>query len=74
MLSHATRYGFVLSYPRDKTAITGYAYEPWHFRYVTPTVAEAIAVSGKTPSEYLLALGAPALPQTQESPATQACR
>lgn len=74
LLGHATRYGFVLSYPQDKTAVTGYAYEPWHFRYVTPAVAEAIAASGKTPSEYLLALGAPALSLTQESPATQACR
>lgn len=31
---HAWRYGYVLRYPEDKTAITGIAYEPWHFRYV----------------------------------------
>ncbi len=28
------RYGFVLRYPASKIAITGIAYEPWHFRYV----------------------------------------
>jgi D-alanyl-D-alanine carboxypeptidase len=31
---NAYRYGFVLRYPKDKTAITGIQYEPWHFRYV----------------------------------------
>ena len=28
------RYGFILRYPKEKEAITGIAYEPWHFRYV----------------------------------------
>jgi D-alanyl-D-alanine carboxypeptidase len=28
------RYGFILRYPEDKTAITGIHSEPWHFRYV----------------------------------------
>jgi len=32
--ANAYRYGFILRYPADKTAITGYEYEPWHFRYV----------------------------------------
>ncbi|NOU94697.1 VanY-A/VanY-F/VanY-M family D-Ala-D-Ala carboxypeptidase [Paenibacillus sp. LMG 31456] len=31
---HAWKYGFILRYPKDKTAITGIQYEPWHFRYV----------------------------------------
>ncbi|NHN29600.1 M15 family metallopeptidase [Paenibacillus agricola] len=31
---NAGRYGFILRYPKDKTAITGIQYEPWHFRYV----------------------------------------
>lgn len=31
---NAWRYGFVLRYPEDKTAITGIQYEPWHIRYV----------------------------------------
>lgn len=31
---NAAAYGFILRYPKDKTAITGIQYEPWHFRYV----------------------------------------
>jgi LAS superfamily LD-carboxypeptidase LdcB len=27
------KYGIYLSYPKYKTDITGYEYEPWHFRY-----------------------------------------
>lgn len=30
----APRYGFILRYPAHKTAVTGIAEEPWHFRYV----------------------------------------
>lgn len=31
---HSREYGFILRYPPDKERITGYAYEPWHFRYI----------------------------------------
>ncbi len=31
---NAHKYGFILRYPKDQEAITGYSYEPWHFRYV----------------------------------------
>lgn len=30
----AAYYGFTLSYPSWATQLTGYAYEPWHYRYV----------------------------------------
>lgn len=32
--NNAWKHGFILRYPKDKTAITGIQYEPWHFRYV----------------------------------------
>lgn len=32
--AHAHKFGFVIRYLEDKTDITGYAYEPWHLRYV----------------------------------------
>jgi len=32
--ANAYQYGFILRYPADKTTVTGYEYEPWHFRYV----------------------------------------
>lgn len=28
------KYGFILRYPEGKENITGYMYEPWHFRYI----------------------------------------
>jgi zinc D-Ala-D-Ala carboxypeptidase len=31
---HSWKYGFILRYPKDKVAITGTVFEPWHFRYV----------------------------------------
>jgi D-alanyl-D-alanine carboxypeptidase len=57
LAAHAMTYGFVLSYPKGKEGVTGYNYEPWHFRFVTPAVAQAITTSGKTATEYLLSMG-----------------
>ncbi len=34
LAENAHTYGFLLRYPADKAAVTGYTYEPWHFRYV----------------------------------------
>lgn len=39
LAANAHRYGFVLRYPKGKTGITGYQFEPWHFRFVGVTVA-----------------------------------
>jgi len=52
LLANAARYGFVLSYPAGAEDITGYAYEPWHYRYVGPMHAQAIVASGRPPIEY----------------------
>lgn len=48
------RWGFIISYPAGKEAITGYAYEPWHVRWVGAGVASAVHASGLTLREYLL--------------------
>ena len=34
LFENSWRFGFVLRYLQGATAITGYIYEPWHFRYV----------------------------------------
>lgn len=34
LAEHAWRYGFSLSYPDGYEDVTGYSYEPWHFRYI----------------------------------------
>ena len=50
---HAAEFGFILRYPPHKEEVTGVAYEPWHFRYVGPTAAKALAGSGLCLEEYL---------------------
>lgn len=50
---HASEYGFIESYPKGKEMITGYMYEPWHYRYVGIDNAEAIIKNGQTINEYL---------------------
>jgi D-alanyl-D-alanine carboxypeptidase len=74
--ANAARFGFVMSYPPGKMAVTGYEYEPWHFRYVSVPVAEAIRAGGKTPTEYFMSLGkasatisAPVTPGREPGPA-----
>lgn len=51
---HCHEYGFILRYPKGKEKITGYAYEPWHFRYVGTTVAAGFGKTNTlTLEEYL---------------------
>lgn len=50
---NAHRFGFVMSYPDGKEHITGYAYEPWHFRYIGIEAATEIKQLGITLEEYL---------------------
>ncbi|MGI6759696.1 MAG: M15 family metallopeptidase [Bacilli bacterium] len=45
--------GFILRYPKGKEGITGYFYEPWHFRYVGKKAAFTIYYEGLTLEEYL---------------------
>lgn len=33
---NAHRYGFIIRYKAEWTSVTGYAYEPWHIRYIGP--------------------------------------
>ena len=35
-------FGFVLPYPRDREERTGYAYEPWHWRWIGRPLAAAL--------------------------------
>lgn len=39
---NAYRFGFILRYPEDKTNVTGFSYEPWHFRFVGREAATEI--------------------------------
>ncbi|WP_084637231.1 M15 family metallopeptidase [Neomicrococcus aestuarii] len=51
---NATDYGFIIRYPDNQAAATGYNYEPWHLRYIGVDQAKAFAKSGaKTLEEFL---------------------
>ena len=47
------RFGFVLSYPKGKTDVTCYKYEPWHYRYVGREMAAELRGTSLTLREYL---------------------
>ena len=49
---NAHKYGFILRYPLGKEAITGYSYEPWHFRYVGKCIASNIFQNKLTLEEW----------------------
>jgi len=52
MQTHAHEYGFILRFPKDKVDITGYQYEPWHYRYVGTEVAKVMYDEGLCLEEY----------------------
>lgn len=47
------KYGFIIRYPKGKTDITGYMYEPWHVRYLGASTAKLVHDSGLTLEEFL---------------------
>lgn len=52
LYENAYKYGFILRYPEGKEEITGYIYEPWHFRYLGKDEALKVFESGLTLEEY----------------------
>ncbi|MGE5595913.1 MAG: D-alanyl-D-alanine carboxypeptidase family protein [Hyphomicrobiales bacterium] len=54
---NAWRYGFVVSYPEGTEQITGYAFEPWHIRWIGREEAKKVHDSGHTLHEYLAGHG-----------------
>lgn len=52
---NAHKFGFILRYPEGKEAITGYTYEPWHYRFVGREAATEIHQRKITLEEYLSA-------------------
>lgn len=53
MAANAHKHGFILRYPEGDSAITGYQYEPWHFRHVGKDAASDIFAADATLEEYL---------------------
>ncbi len=55
LMDNSYRYGFILRYPNDKSAVTGIIYQPWHYRYVGRDAAQQIYDSGLCLEEFLAA-------------------
>ena len=51
---HCVEYGFIWRYSEEKSAITGIANEPWHFRYVGVEAATYIMENNLCLEEYML--------------------
>lgn len=57
---NAVTFGFIVSYPYNCKAFTGYVYEPWHIRYVGTKIAAEMSTKGylqcsqgRFPAKYL---------------------
>lgn len=53
MKNNSYKYGFILRYPKGKEHITGFKFEPWHYRYVGIKIAKEIYEKNITLEEYL---------------------
>ena len=53
LVNNCYKFGYILRYTKEDEAITGYQFEPWHFRYVGNDVAKEINDTGLTYDEYM---------------------
>lgn len=53
LVDNSWKYGFILSYPEGKEDITGFIYEPWHYRFVGLSHAERIHKIYEDTGEFL---------------------
>ena len=52
--ANSYKYGFIERYPKGKEFITGYGYEPWHYRYLGVDLATKVYTENVTYEEYLV--------------------
>lgn len=60
---NAHKYGFIVRFPKDQDAYTGYSYEPWHIRYLGVELATMVYESGMSLEEFV------GLPPIESNPA-----
>lgn len=52
LAKNSYKYGFIIRYQKDKENLTGYEYEPWHFRYVGKELANEVKNDGETLEQF----------------------
>lgn len=58
LAKNSWKYGFILRYPDGYEKVTGYKYEPWHYRYIGVDLAAQYHASGATTLEGFFGLAA----------------
>ena len=58
LAKNAPRYGYILRFPNGRQSVTGYHFEPWHYRYVGVQIAQAYVSSGAKTFEEFIGTGA----------------
>ena len=54
LINNSYKYGFIERYKKGKENITGFAYEPWHYRYVGIDTATKVFTENITYEEYVV--------------------
>lgn len=52
LFENCYKYGFILRYPKGKEDITGFNFEPWHYRFVGLELAKELHDNDETLEEY----------------------
>lgn len=68
LTDNAFKYGWVLRYPDGKEDVTGYSYEPWHWRYIGTAVADDMRDKKKTTLEEYFNVEGGGYPETPVDP------
>ena len=58
LAKNAPRYGYILRFPHGRQSVTGYRFEPWHYRYVGVQIAQEYVSSGAKTFEEFIGTGA----------------
>lgn len=53
LAENAYKFGFAMSYPEGEEEITGYIFEPWHYRYIGPEAAAEWYEAGLSLKQFL---------------------
>lgn len=58
LAKNAQNYGFILRFPKGQQTVTGYLFEPWHYRYLGKDLTARYVASGANTLEEFLGTGA----------------
>lgn len=58
LAEHAVEYGYILRFPHHQQRVTGYVFEPWHYRYMGVELTKEYLASGTGTLEEFLGTGA----------------